>query len=164
MIDEVSTFQEMESSFQVRGPKFFSEGQFALLRFICDFIIPADAESGGATEAGAPEFIDLISSENTTWQIKIGGGLMWLDAHCFSQWRCVFLELDPSQQITILSSLAWRKNSVSDPALQPGVEMFAFVRKLTVDAFVTSEIGERYLGYMGNTRLHGFPGCPPLPE
>ena len=32
-------------------------------RALCDAIIPPDQKSGGAVEAGAPEFIDLLSSE-----------------------------------------------------------------------------------------------------
>jgi hypothetical protein len=30
------------------------------------------------------------------------------------------------------------------------------------DGFFTSEIGIKYLEYIGNTYLAGFPGCPPL--
>ncbi len=37
------------------------------------------SESGGAIEAGAPEFIDLLTSENPKYQLKLGGGIMWLD-------------------------------------------------------------------------------------
>src|SRR5713101_7713354 len=45
-------------------PKYFSAAQYATLLFLCDSIIPKDEKSGGAVEAGAPEFIDLLTSEN----------------------------------------------------------------------------------------------------
>jgi hypothetical protein len=43
-------------------PKYFSARQYATLIFLCDAIIPKDEHSGGAVEAGAPEFIDLLNS------------------------------------------------------------------------------------------------------
>src|SRR5215475_2933872 len=60
-------------------PKYFSQHQYQTLSKLCDMIIPADDHSGGAVEAGAPEFIDLLTSENKDWQIDLGGGISWLD-------------------------------------------------------------------------------------
>jgi len=48
--------------------------------------------------------------------------------------------------------------------LSQGVEFFAFLREMTADGFFTSEIGIKYLGYVGNTYLLSFPGCPPVPQ
>ena len=45
-------------------PKYFTGHQYATLIFLCDAIIPPDEHSGGAVEGGAPEFIDLLTSEN----------------------------------------------------------------------------------------------------
>ena len=42
----------------------------------------------------------------------------------------------------------------------PGVEFFAFTRRLTTDAFYTSEIGIKDLQYIGNTFLPRFSGLP----
>ena len=56
-------------------PKYFSAVQYATLLFLCDAIIPKDEKSGGAVEAAAPEFIDLLTSENPEYQLKLGGGL-----------------------------------------------------------------------------------------
>src|SRR5713101_9506059 len=44
------------------APKFFLPRQYKTLLALCQTIIPADADSGGALEAGAPEFIDLLTS------------------------------------------------------------------------------------------------------
>ena len=67
-------------------PKFFPLHQYATLVFLCDTIIPKDDKSGGAVEAGAPEFIDLLTSENEDYQLAFGGGLMWLDNFCADQY------------------------------------------------------------------------------
>ncbi len=40
-------------------PKYFPADQYKTLKFLCQTIFPADSDSGGAIEAGAPEFIDL---------------------------------------------------------------------------------------------------------
>ena len=60
-------------------------------------------------------------------------------------------------------SIAYRKNALADLALSQGIEFFAFLRSLTADAFFTSAIGIKYLGYIGNTYLTEFIGCPPVP-
>jgi hypothetical protein len=130
---------------------------------LCEAIIPADADSGGAIEAGAPEFIDLLTSENPDYQLKLGGGLMWLDSACQDRYDKVFLDCTTQEQKEILDLIAYRKNAATDEALSQGVEFFAFLRSFTSDGFFTSKIGIAYLGYVGNTFLLEFPGCPPVP-
>jgi hypothetical protein len=51
-------------------PKFFSpRASTQPSATLCDTIIPKDETSGGAVEAGAPEFIDLLCSENEEFQL-----------------------------------------------------------------------------------------------
>jgi gluconate 2-dehydrogenase gamma chain len=145
-------------------PKYFSPAQYATLIALCDAIIPRDEKSGGAVEAGAPEFIDLLTSENPEYQLKLGGGLFWLDGFCTDRYGNVFLECSPAQKKEVLDLIAFRKNAKKDPALSQGVAFFAFLRSLTCDGYYTSKIGIADLGYIGNTALSEFPGCPSLPE
>src|SRR5229473_725769 len=107
-------------------PKYFSAAQYAALLFLCDAIIPKDEKSGGAVEAGAPEFIDLLTSENPDYQLKLGGGLMWLDSTCTDRYGKVFLECASEQQKQILDQIAYRRNALSDPSLSQGVDFFSF--------------------------------------
>jgi len=144
-------------------PKFFPAHEYKTLETLCQTIIPSDAESGGAIEAGAPEFIDLLTSENTEYQRILGGGLLWLDATCSDRYDKVFLDCPPAQQKEILDLIAYRNNAVLHPGLSQGVEFFSFLRNLTADGFFTSQIGIKYLGYIGSTFLKEFPGCPPVP-
>jgi gluconate 2-dehydrogenase gamma chain len=146
------------------APKFFSAHAYKTLRSLCNSIIPPDGESKGAIEAGAPEFIDLLASENTEYQVALGGGLMWLDNTCIDRYEKPYLDCTPAQQTEILDQIAYRKNAKKDPGLGQGIEFFSFLRKLTCDGFFTSEIGINYLGYVGNTYVQEFPGCPPVPE
>lgn len=145
------------------APKFFSAHEYKTLQTLCQTIIPADADSGGAIEAGAPEFIDLLTSENPEYQRILGGGLLWLDSACSDRYEKAYLDCSPEQQKEILDLIAYRKNAVASPALNTGVEFFSFLRNMTADGFFTSEIGIKYLGYIGNTFLKEFPGCPPVP-
>jgi hypothetical protein len=145
-------------------PKFLRPQQYKTLQALCQSIIPADEDSGGAIEAGAPEFIDLLSSENPEYQLKLGGGLMWLDETCTDRYGKAYLECAPAHQKEILDLIAYRKNALTDPGLSQGIDFFSFLRSMTADGFFTSEIGIKYLGYIGNTYLTEFKGCPPVPE
>ena len=145
-------------------PKYFTPHQYETLTSLCETIIPKDEKSGGAIEAGGPEFIDLLTSENEKYQLRLGGGLYWLDGFCTDRYDRAYLDCAPDQRKSVLDLIAFRKNAKADPTLSQGVVFFAFVRNLTCDAFYTSKIGIADLQYIGNTALPEFPGCPPLPE
>ena len=145
-------------------PKYFTAKQYQAISFLCDTIIPKDDKSGGALEAGAPEFIDLLTSENENYQLALGGGLMWLDTRCVDQYGKVFMECAPEQRKELLDSIAFRKNAKKDAGLSQGVAFFAFLRKMTCDGYYTSKIGIADLQYIGNVTRSEWPGCPPLPE
>ncbi len=145
-------------------PKYFTARQYEAILSLCDAIIPKDEKSAGALEAGAPEFIDLLTSENDEYQLALGGGLMWLDTHCIDQYGNVFMECTPEQRKEILDLIAFRKNGKKDPGLSQGVAFFAFLRKMTCDGYYTSKIGIQDLQYIGNVTRSEWPGCPPLLE
>jgi gluconate 2-dehydrogenase gamma chain len=148
----------------IYAPKFFPAQQYKTLATLCQTIIPPDADSPGAVEAGAPEFIDLIASENRDYQLTLGGGIMWLDATCTDRYGHPYMQCVAEQQKQILDAIAYRKNALSDPSLSQGIEFFAFLRNLAVDGFFTSAAGIKYLGYIGNTYRTEFTGCPPVPD
>ena len=144
-------------------PKFFSARAYETLVVLCDTILPKDEHSGGAVQAGAPEFIDLLTSENVEYQASLGGGLAWLDNFCTDRYAAVYLACTPEQKKEVLDLIAFRKNGKSNPALMPGIRFFSFLRDMTCDGFYTSNIGIADLQYIGNTVMREFPGCPPLP-
>ena len=144
-------------------PKYFDAHQYKTLQSLCETIFPADADAGGAIEAGAPEFIDLLTSENTELQATLGGGMKWLETTCSTRNGKAYLDCTAEQQKAILDQIAFRKNFEQDPALLEPTEFFILLRNMTADAFFSSKIGIKYLGYKGNTFLTEFPGCPPVP-
>ena len=154
---------EKASKAGVYTPKYFSPLQYKTLRALCEATLPADAECGGAIAAGAPEFIDLLTSENAEFQLTLGGGLMWLDGQCIDRYGTSWIDSTAPQQTAMLDLIAYRKSIDEDASLSQGVEFFSFLRNLTADGFFTSKIGIQYLGYIGNGYLAEFPGCPPVP-
>jgi gluconate 2-dehydrogenase gamma chain len=140
-------------------PKYFNQAQFRMIELLCDAIIPPDDEFGGASEARTAEFIDTSAHGNRTMQIRLSGGLAWLDSLCKKEFGCVYMQCTPTQRSCILELLAYRHNAKSRPELCHGIEFFDLLRRLTADAFFTSKIGIDYLGYIGNTKLEIFPGC-----
>jgi len=145
-------------------PKFFDAHQYETLRSLCDAILPKDEKSGGALEAGAPEFIDLLTSENDEFQVKLGGGLLWLDSRCADDYGKTYLECAAEQRKEILDLIAFRKNAKKDASLRQGVAFFVLLRNMTCDGFYTSKIGIEDLQYIGNVARSEWPGCPELPS
>lgn len=145
-------------------PKYFDAHQYETLIALCGAIIPKDEKSGGAIEAGAPEFIDLLTSENEKYQLKLGGGLMWLDSHCIDTYGKTYLECAVEQRKETLDLIAFRKNAKKNRELNQGVAFFAFLRNLTCDGFYTSKMGIEDLQYVGNEMRSDWPGCPALKE
>ena len=73
------------------------------------------------------------------------------------------MECTADEQREILDLIAYRRNAAQDASLTYGIEFFSLLRNLTADGFFTSKIGIQYLGYIGNTFLTEFRGCPPVP-
>lgn len=146
------------------APKYFTAKQYETLTSLCDTIIPKDEKSGGAVEAGAPEFIDLLTSENVEFQGRLGGGLMWLDSYCIDHYEKTYMQCPPEQRKEVVDLIAYRKNAKATPELHQGVAFFAFLRGMTCDGFYTSKIGIEDLQYIGNVTRSEWPGCPALPE
>ncbi len=156
-------------------PKLFSEHEFHTLGRLAELIIPADPVSGSAKDAGAPEFIDLLVSQNEELAVIFTGGLSWLDAEMRQRHSKTFVEAAPELQSGMLDSLVdagkTRRERQSrgetyersdhyrdfrpygihpDSDLNPGLPFFDWMRKMTVDAFYTSEIGIKDVDYRGN--------------
>jgi predicted Fe-Mo cluster-binding NifX family protein len=53
-----------------------------------------------------------------------------------------------------LNLIAYRKNESQE--LGPGIEFFEWARRMVVDAYYTSPIGIKAIGYMGNTAVAKF--------
>ena len=158
--------------------KFFNQHEYRTIKRLAELIIPADEESGSAVDAGAGEFIDLLCSQNEALGEIYTGGLLWLDQFSIDRVTHQFVESKTEDQIVILDllseeahrSVLKRKESSSgfqfedrpeyegfqeyttEPTngLGPGVRFFTWIRRMSADAFYTSPIGIRDVGYQGN--------------
>ena len=143
---------------QAYAPKFFSAHEWQTVRLLADLILPRDARSGSATDAGVPEFMDFILVEYPDHQLSMRGGLAWLDTETRRRCGKAFVEADAAQQTKILDDIAWPDKA--PPGLHQGVEFFNRFRDLTASGFFSSEMGVADLRYLGN-RFVDWQGCPP---
>jgi hypothetical protein len=136
-------------------PRTLDEHGYRTLERLTDLIIPPENGAPGALAAGAAAWIDTISSENEQLTTIYKDGIVWLDAAIKRNGGTDFLSATPTEQTALLDLIAYRKNQ--SPELAPGIEFFTWVRRMTVDAFYTSEIGIRDIDYRGNSALASYP-------
>jgi gluconate 2-dehydrogenase gamma chain len=135
-------------------PQVFNPRDYKTLQALTALTIPADATTGSAVEAGAPEFIDRLAAGNSQIRDTFLGGLAWLDHAMNQRTGKTFVEASPAEQTALLDLIAYRKND--SPDLGPGIRFFDWARRLTVDAFYTSVIGIKDVGYRGNVGMTKF--------
>jgi gluconate 2-dehydrogenase gamma chain len=134
--------------------KFFQTHEYKTLQILADLIVPADAESKGALDAGAPEFIDLLCSQNEELGLIYTGGLGWLDGATRRRFSANFAGANNAQRIELLNLIAYRKNN--SPEFGSGIRFFAWARKMVVDAYYTHPAGIAHVGYIGNAGMATF--------
>jgi gluconate 2-dehydrogenase gamma chain len=169
---------------KAKGPykvKTFTAGEYKTLQRLAVLIVPADSVSGSALDAGAPEFIDTLASQNEQIADIFHGGLAWLDAEMRKRYNATFVAAKPEQQTQMLDALVEAGRELAERQseelvyqkspiykdftgytvrraneLGAGVAFFDWVRKMTVDAFYTSPIGFKDLNYIGNRALSRY--------
>jgi gluconate 2-dehydrogenase gamma chain len=136
-------------------PKALTAREYAVLKRLSDLIIPADERSQGALAAGAADFIDYLCSVSDDMKEIYTGGLSWIDTTMRRRNSGKdFLGSQPAEQTALLDLIAYRKNA--SPELNPGIQFFTWARRMVADAYYTSPIGMKELGYMGNGAMAEF--------
>jgi len=146
--------EDKTASGGVYKPKAFNDHEYRTLQRLADLIIPADEKDPGALAAGAIDWIDLMSSENPDLKNIYTGGVFWLDGAMRHRHESDFLDAKPEAQTAMLDLIAYKKNE--SPDLGPGIKFFSWARKMVVDAYYTSPIGIKAIGYIGNTAVAKF--------
>jgi len=131
------------------SPKALSAHDFKTLERLTDLIVPVENGAPGALAAGAAAWIDMMASENAELKGIYTKGLGWLDTTMVQRGQKDFVSAPPARQTELLDVIAYRRNQT--PELAPGIEFFSWARRMTVDAFYTSEIGIKDIDYRGNT-------------
>ena len=139
-------------------PKFFTAREWQAVHLLVDIIIPRDERSGSATDAGVPEFIDFLMSDQPQRRFAMRGGLRWLDTECRRRFDRAFTECSSEQRMAVVEDIAWPNNP--KPEFSHGVAFFSAMRDLTASGFWTSRMGIDDLKYMGNQPVLEWNGCP----
>src|SRR6476620_8757160 len=136
-------------------PKAFTDHEYRTLVRLTDFIIPVENGKPGASAAGAAAWIDMLASENAQLKSIYTKGLAWMDEAMKKRGTADFLSGTTEQQTALLDLIAYRRNQ--SPDLDPGIQFFTMARRMTVDAFYTSEIGIADIDYRGNRPQASYP-------
>lgn len=142
----------------VYQPRFFNTHEWRTVRVLTDIIIPRDARSGSATDAGVPEFMDFMMMDRSSMQLQMRGGLRWLDNRSNTRFGRRFTALTAKQRTDVLDEIAYPDKAPAE--LSHGVGFFNFFRDLTAAGFFSSRIGVKDIGYVGN-EWRQWDGCPP---
>ena len=139
--------------------------QFRTVIRLAELILPADEGGGSAVDAGAPEFIDLLCSQNPDLLRIYADGLAWLDAATRRAHGRTFIDARDAQRRELLDGLVAAERGESPTSdLRPGVGFFNWVRMMTVDAYYTSPIGIADIGFQGNRVLTAYATPPDVVE
>ena len=140
-------------------PVFFTAHEYQTVTVLVDYIIPKDERSGSASEAGVPQFMDFMMTDQPNRQNAMRGGLAWLDLECHRRFDKRFIVCTDAERRQVLDDISWPRRTVE--GMNPGISFFNSFRDLTASGFWTSEMGINDIQYMGNTFVPKWSGCPP---
>ena len=137
--------------------QFFTKPELAAIAILGDIIIPKDDNSGSASDAEVPEFIEFIVKDKPELQLPMRGGLKWLDIKSYKMFKKSFADASAEQRIQLVDLIAYPDKALPENAA--GVSFFNTMRGLTATGFFTSKIGIEDLGYKGN-QPNAWDGVP----
>ena len=137
------------------SPKALNDHEYRTRVRLTDFIVPEENGKPGAVAAGAAAWIDMLASENAQLKGIYIKGLAWVDEAMKQRGAADFVTAMREQQTALLDLIAYRRNQ--SPELDPGIQFFTMARRMTVDAFYTSEIGIADIDYRGNRPQASYP-------
>lgn len=128
---------------------FLNEHELETIAVLCDIILPATAEVGGANDADVPDFIEFIVKDMPHHKMPMRGGLAWLDNHSNRLHNLEFKKLTDPQQKAICDTIAYPGKTA--PELAAGEKFFTLMRNMVLTGYYTSKTGVAALGYKGNS-------------
>ncbi len=140
-------------------PKILNPHEWQTVQVLSDWILPADENSGSASDADVPEFLDdWLDFQRGDLLTEMRFGLAWLDTACLHAFQHNFMDCAPNQQSQILDRIAYAQKAAPEDAR--AVEFFNRLRDLVLSGYYTSEMGIRDLPYLGNEPQASWQGCP----
>jgi len=130
-------------------PKALTAHEYATMENLAEWIVP------GSRVAGVTPFIDFLCQATDDMKVIFTGGLGWLDDATRRRTEGKdFVSASQDQQKAMLDLIAFRENN--SPELGPGIQFFDWARRLVVDAYYTSPVGIKEVGYIGNSAMSTF--------
>jgi hypothetical protein len=131
------------------APKALTAHEYATMENLAEWIVP------GARVAGVTQFIDFLCHATDDMKIIFTGGLAWLDDAMRRRTDGKdFVGASQDQQKALLDLIAFRENNSAE--LGAGIQFFDWARRLVVDAYYTSPVGIKEVGYIGNSAMATF--------
>ena len=141
-------------------PAFFTAHEYETVRLLADLILPRDERSGGAVDAGVPEFMDFLLAEEpklpeaSRRQTAMRGGLAWLDLECQRRFDATFVTCRDEQRTALLDDIS--QPPPVDPDADAGVAARRLARPRVLRQLPRSH-GHRVLDQPDG---HGRPAVP----
>lgn len=142
------TDEEAAHDAKLMKEKYFTAPELATLAVLSDIIIPADKNSGSASQSGVPQFIEFMVKDQPIWQTPFRGGLAWLDQESRKRFGKVFTGVSKEQRLKIVDDIAYPETA--KPEMSQGVAFFNVMRNFTATGFFSSKMGIEDIGYLGN--------------
>ena len=139
-------------------PTFFTAHEYATVGVLVDLIIPKDARSGSATDAGVPAFMDFMMIDQPRRQIAMRGGLAMIDRLAVDRFGKRFVGGSDRERRSLLDEIAYTSNP--DRGLSQAIAFFSSFRDLTASGFWSTKMGVADLQYQGNVFVSEWNGCP----
>lgn len=137
-------------------PRVLSKPQYETLNRLLEILLPADAQSASARDAGVGRYIDTTLKHGddrlrNAWL----SGMSEIDRLAQEKYGSVFLKLSDMDAGELLSRLAAAEEHPTTHAER----FFALFKQQSIGAYYLSDAGRRSLGYRGDTAIRDFPGC-----
>lgn len=118
---------------------FFTKDEGACVIALCEQIIPADNQFGGATDAGVVHYIDRHLSETFSEQAPIyRESLKKLQVHCHKEFGKAFQNLESDQQIGLMKLM--ESNKIDPESWKQPTAFFRLLHSHTMQGFYGSPI------------------------
>jgi gluconate 2-dehydrogenase gamma chain len=137
-------------------PRFFTSAEYELLDHLCETILPADEDSGGARDACVPVYIDTIafyadSRTKESWR----SGLASVDRLTEERFKRSFSTLQNGEREQMVAALLENERSPKNEAERLATRL----KSAVIDAWGVSDVGMKHFRYKGNGATLTFPGC-----
>jgi gluconate 2-dehydrogenase gamma chain len=147
-------------------PVFLDAHQNETLIALSDTIIPA-TDTPGAKAALVNRFLDLlISSESPSVQREFVASLAYMDLSATQRYKVTFRDLTPEEKNDLLHLLAFprpRNRQDKTGADFAGYRHFSRLKTFISEAFYSSPVGLKELGWDGSPPHGQFSGCTHSP-